>query len=215
VTTTTERGRRRQQALFDFLGQYAAATTDQLAALIWGGNERLARQHLLAYTRAGQLRRLPHPVYRNGAYVYTRRQSATSHTQKVLHHLSEVDFYLAVVSHLARYGARTVAEMDWGPGVVPDQTVIWRDAVWAVEHHLSGQFGHASDYQRFMEEEAYTLCHWWRDGLRLGLLVITGGAGAGDHVRAQLRRYSPSGLTWRVGTREEILRDPGPWLRLR
>lgn len=213
MATTTERGRRRQQALYDFLGQYAAATTDQLAALIWAGNERLARQHLLAFTRAGQLRRLPHPLYRNGAYVYTRRQSATSHSQKVLHHLSEVDFYLAVVRSLARYGARTVAEMEWAPGLIPDQTVIWRDAVWAVEHHLSGQFGHAGDYQRFMEEEAYTLCHWWREGLRLGLLVIVGGAGAADHAMAQLRRNSPPGLTWRVAARENVLRDPGACLK--
>jgi len=211
--TTTEKGRRRQRALFDFLGQYAAATTDQLATLIWGGNGRLARQHLLAYTRAGHLRRLPHPLFRNGAYVYTRRQSATSHTQKVLHHLSEVDFYLAVVRHLGHYGARTVAEMEWGQGLVPDQTVIWRDAVWAVEHHLSGQFGHAGDYQRFMEEEGYVLSHWWRERLKMGLLVITSGAGAVDHVVAQLKRYTPPGLVWRVGTREAVLKDPGSWLK--
>lgn len=213
MVTNVQKGRRRQQALFDLLGMYQAATTHQLATLVWGGNERLAREHLLAYTRAGQLRRLPHPVYRNGAYVYTRRQSATSHTQKILHHLAALDLHIAVARHLGRYGARTVAEMAWGPGLQPDQTIIGRDSVWAVEHHLSGQFSHAPDYRRFWEEESYALCHWWREGIRIGLLVITGSAGAADHVVAQLKRNNPPGLTWRVATRESVLRDPVPWLK--
>lgn len=212
--TTTEKGRRRQQALFDFLARYPMATTDQLARVIWAGNQRLARSHLLRFTREEQLRRLPHPLFRNGSYVYTAgSRRGTTHSQKVLHHLAAVDFHLAMSRDLARHGARTISEMQWGSRLVPDQTVIWREKAWAVEHHLSGQFGHAGDYQRFMEEEQYTLCHWWKEGMRLGLLVITGGAGAVDHVVAQLQRQSPPGLTWRVGSRESVLRDPGRWLK--
>lgn len=210
--TDVQRGRRRQQALFDLLGMYQAATTDQLAALIWGGNQRLAREHLLAYTRAGKLRRIPHPVFRNGAYVYTRGSKATSHSQKILHHLAAMDFHIAVARHLGRYGARTVAEMSWAQGLQPDQTIIWKDTVWAIEHHLSGPFAHGADYRRFLEEEGYMQCHWWRPGLRIGLLVVTVPVFL-DHVQGQLKRHNPRGFTWRVGTRENVLKDPGVWLK--
>lgn len=211
--TSVQKGRRRQQALFELLGMYQAATTHHLAALVWGGNERLARQHLLAYTRAGQLHRHPHPIYRHGAYVYTRRRMKTSHSQKILHHLSEMDLHLAVAKHLGRYGARTVAEMAWGPGLQPDQTVFWRNFVWAVEHHMSGQFVHGPDYRRFMEEEEYAACSWWRQGVRMGLLVITGSAGAQEHVRSQLQRCDLAGMVWRVAHRESVLADPGAWIK--
>ncbi|MGE5508226.1 MAG: hypothetical protein ACM3RP_07095 [Chitinophagales bacterium] len=211
--TTTAKGRARQQALLDLLDRYPAATTDQLAALLWRGDQRLARRHLLAAVRAHLVRRVPHPLYRNGAYVYSRSGRSTSHSQKVLHNLAAVDFHLAVTRSLGRYGARTVPELPWAPWLIPDQTVLWRESVWAVEHHLSGAFSHGPDYQRFMEEEVYTLCHWWRPGLRLGLLVITAPVML-DHVRAQLRRHDLSGLTWRIGTRENVLRDPGPSLKL-
>ena len=69
--------------------------------------------------------------------------------------------------------------------MVPDQTVLWKDRVWAVEHHLSGPFQHAGDYQRLIEEEGYTLCGWWRPELRIGLLGVTGPE-AVEHVRGQL-----------------------------
>jgi hypothetical protein len=211
--TTTLKGRARHEALFAFLARYPMATTDQLAALIWSGNERLARAHLLRFVQEGRLRRLPHPLYRNGAFVYMAHgERGTGHSQKVLHHLQAVDFHLAVTRQLGRHGARVTPEMPWAPGLVPDQTVWWREAVWAVEHHLSGPFSHASDYQRFMEEEEATCCHWWRPGLRIGLLVVTVPAQV-DHVRAQLRLRDPPELTWRVATREGALRDPGAWLK--
>jgi hypothetical protein len=210
--TDVQKGRRRQQALFELLGMYQAATTQQLATLVWAGNERLARQNLLAYTRAGQLRRLPHPVYRNGPYVYTKGARSSAHSQKILHHLATMDFHVAIARHLGRYGARTVAEMAWAEGLQPDQTVFLRDMVWAVEHHLSGQFSHASDYRRFMEEEIYSSCHWWREGLRIGLLVITASTML-EHVRSQLRLRDPAGLTCRVVTRESALKDPGSLLK--
>lgn len=211
--TSTEVGRRRQQALFAFLDRYPMATTDQLAALIWGGDGRLARHHLLRFTREGQLRRLPHPVFRNGAYVYTAgSRRATSHSQKVLHHLMEVEFHLAVTRQLGRYGARVIPELPWGPGVVPDQTVLWKDRVWAVEHHLTGAFQHAGDYQRLGEEEGYTLCGWWKPELRPGLLVVTGPA-AVEHVRGQLIRAGLEWLPWKVVLGESVLRDPGAWLK--
>lgn len=211
--TTTEKGRGRQRALFEFLSQYPMATTDQLAELLWSGDARLARHHLLRFTRAGQLRRLPHPLFRNGAYVYTATsRRATAHSQKVLHHLMEVEFHLAVTRQLARYGARVIPELPWGPGVVPDQTVFWKDRVWAIEHHLTGAFQHAGDYQRLVEEEGYTLCGWWRPGLKMTLLVVTGPASA-EHVRGQLLRADLEGLTWKVILCESILRDPGAWLK--
>lgn len=69
------------------------ATTAPLAALIWAGDERLARA-LLQITHDGLLRRPPHPLYRNGCYVYLARgERATTHSQKVLHHLQAVDFH--------------------------------------------------------------------------------------------------------------------------
>ncbi|HWI50755.1 MAG TPA: hypothetical protein VNT01_01270 [Symbiobacteriaceae bacterium] len=188
------------------------ATTDQLASLVWVGNGRLARHHLLRFVRDGRLRRLPHPLFRNGSYVYTMTDRATAHSQKVLHHLAAVDFHIAVTRHLGRYGARIVPELPWGPGVVPDQTVMWKEAVWAVEHHLSGDFRHAGDYRQFAEEERFEACHWWRPGLRLGLLVIAT-ANDVDHIRTQLRRHDPPGLTWRIVLRDAALRDPGAYLK--
>lgn len=162
--------------------------------------------------RDGQLRRVPHPLYRNGAYVYTRSERSTSHSQKVLHHLAAMDFHLSVIRHLARYGARVIPEMPWGPGLIPDQTVLWKETAWAVEHHLSGQFSHAGDYRRFMEEEQFELSNWWRPGLRTGLLVVTTPT-ALEAVRTRLHQGDPPGLAWRVCTRESALRDPGSWLK--
>lgn len=213
MATTTERGRARHRGLFDFLNRYHMATTDQLAALIWSGDVRLARHHLLRFVRDGLLRRLPHPLYRNGAYVYTTTARTTAHSQKVLHHLAAVDFHLAVVRQLGRYGARVVPELPWAPGVIPDQTVIWQQGVWAVEHHMSGPFRHAGDYQRLLEEEAYQLCPWWREGIRLGLLVVTS-PGAVEHVRGQLARQDLTDITSRIVTRTGVLREPGAWLKI-
>jgi hypothetical protein len=211
--TSTEKGRRRQQALFDLLGQYQAATTDQLADLLWGGDQRLARGHLLRFVRDGRLRRYPHPLYRHGPYVYTRSDRKSGHSQKILHHLMAMDFHLAVTHHLGKFGARVIPELPWGPGSVPDQTVLWKETVWAVEHHLTGEFRHGPDYRRFMEEEQFETCHWWREGIRIGLLVVTQ-AGHLEHVKGLLRRNAPPGLTVRVALRENVLRDPGPYLKL-
>lgn len=211
--TTTEKGRRRQQALFDFLAQYSAATTDQLAGLLWAGDQRLARGHLLRFFKDGQLRRFPHPLYRHGPYVYTRSDRQSGFSQKILHHLVAVDFHLAVIRHLGKHGARVIPELPWGSGSIPDQTVLWKDSVWAVEHHLSGEFRHGPDYRRFMEEEEFETCHWWRKGVCLGLLVLTQASNL-EHVRGSLRRYQPPGLTVRVALRENFLRDPGPYLKL-
>jgi len=210
--TSVEKGRRRQQALFDLLSQYQAATTDQLASILWAGDQRLARGHLLRYVREGQLRRFPHPIYRHGPYVYTRSDRRTAHSQKVLHHLAAMDLHVAAIRQLGRLGARIIPEMPWGPGLIPDQTILWKDAVWAVEHHLSGEFGHGADYRRFMEEEQYETCHWWRHGIRLGLLVVTHSMHV-EHTKSRLKRYNPPGLTWRVAVRENVLRDPGPYLK--
>lgn len=185
----------------------------QLAALIWNGDEQLARQHLLRFTREGLLRRYPHPLYRNGPYVYTNAiERATVYSQKVLHHLQEVDFHVAVTRQLGRHGARIIPELPWGEGLIPDQTVLYRDAVWAIEHHLSGPFTHAADYQRFMEGEEYTACHWWRPEMRMGLLVITPQSSM-DHVVQRLRPRSFEGLVWRVASRQNALRDPGGLLK--
>lgn len=211
--TSTEKGRRRQQALFDLLGQYHGATTDQLAALLWNGDQRLARAHLLRFVREGQLRRFPHPVLRHGPYVYTRSDRNSGHSQKILHHLAAMEFHLAIIRHLARFGARVIPELPWGPGLVPDQTVLWRETVWAVEHHLSGEFRHVADYQRFMQEEQYETCHWWRPETRLGLLVVTQVVHL-EHVKGHFSKGNPEGLTWRVALRENILKDPGPYLKL-
>lgn len=218
-----EKGRARQRALFAFLDAYEVATTDQLAQLFWGGTSehqlRLARSHLLRYLRAPpekvprKLLRLPHPLYRNGAYVWTTRQKGTGHTQKVLHHLQLVDFHIAVVGQIARYGARVVPELPWAPGLIPDQTVFWKDAVWAIEHHLNGPFSHGGDYRQFMEEEAFSLCHWWKSGVRMGLLVLTT-SGLLDHVRRQLQLANVVSLTCRVATRDSALRNLGTWLKL-
>jgi hypothetical protein len=145
--------------------------------------------------------------------VYTAgSRRATAHSQKVLHALAEVDLHVAITRQLGRYGARVIPELPWGPGVVPDQTVLWKDRVWAVEHHLTGAFQHAGDYRRLIEEEAYTLCGWWRPGLTLGLLVVTHPA-AVEHVRGQLLRAGTAGLSWRVVLSDSILRDPGTWLK--
>lgn len=211
-TVTTGKGRARHEALFSFLARYPMATTDQLAALIWAGDARLARHHLLRFVRDGQLRRLPHPLYRNGSYVYTLTTRSTTHSQKVLHSLAEVDFHVAITRQLGRYGARIVPELPWAPGLIPDQTVFWRDAVWAVEHHMTGPFQHAGDYQRFMEEEAVELCSWWRPGLRVGLIVVVGPTST-EHVRGQLKQREPPGLAWKIVLREGVLRDPGAYLR--
>lgn len=213
--THTEIGRRRLQALFDLLGMYQAATTNQLAELFWGGDQRRARRYLLRFLqeKPPKLHRLPHPLHRNGPYVYTLTHRSSVHSQKVVHHLALMDFHLAVVRHLAHQGARTVPELPWGAGLVPDQTIFWRDTVWAVEHHMSGQFSHTDDYRRFMEEEAYRLCHWWRPALRVGLAVLVSGSGSLEHVRGHLKRHNPPGLTWRVATRETALSSPEALLR--
>lgn len=211
--TTTAKGRRRHEALFAFLDLYAMATTDQLAALVYNGDRRLARGHLLRFHRDGLLRRLPHPLYRNGCYVYMSRcDRATSHSQKVLHHLQAVDFHLAVTRALARYGARVIPELQWAAGVVPDQTLMRSDSVWAIEHHLSGEFRHAQDYRQMIEDEAHTLCHWWKPGLKLGLLVVTDATFL-ERVQTQLKRAGTIGIPWRVGTKANVLRDPAAYLK--
>jgi hypothetical protein len=209
--TPTAKGRARQRGLFDFLSQYHAATTDQLARLLWRGDRRLAGRHLLRFVRDGRLRRLPHPTERHGPFVYLLRDRS-AHSPKIAHHLAEVDFHLAVMEQMAHVGARVIPELPWGPGSIPDQTVILRDGVWAVEHHLTGQFAHASDYRRFLEEEQYQTCEWWRPGIRIGLLVVTSLRFV-DQVRFQLKLHDPPGLTWHVGTRENVLDDVRAWLK--
>lgn len=197
----------------NFLARYPLATTNQLAALIWGGDHRLARYHLLRLARQGLLRRLPHPLQRNGSYVYMAQGSrSTLHTQKVLHHLAAVDFHVTVSRQLGRHGARVIPEIPWAPGLIPDQTVLWKETACAVEHHLTGRFRHAADYQRFVEDQAYELCHWWRPGMRLGLLVVVHPTEV-EHVRSQLRQHQLPGLAWRIVLREGALRDPGAALR--
>lgn len=213
MTLTTAKGRARHEALFAFLARYQMATTDQLAALIWAGDTRLARHHLLNFVREGRLRRLPHPLYRNGSYVYTLTARATAYSQKVLHHLATVDFHVAVTRQLGRHGARVIPELPWAQGLIPDQTVFWKDGVWAVEHHLTGPFRHGGDYRQFMEEDAYELCSWWRPGHRIGLLVVVD-TPVVDHVKGQLKQREPPGLAWRIVMKDAILRDPKAVLAL-
>lgn len=96
--------------------------------------------------------------------------------------------------------------------MVPDPSVLWRDAVWAGEHHLNGELRHDGDYQRLLEGEGHTLCHWWWPEVRMGLLVVTAPVFL-EHVKGQLRRHELPGLAWRGVTRDGALRDPGAWLR--
>lgn len=96
---------------------------------------------------------------------------------------------------------------------MPDQTVIWKESVWAVEYHLSGEFRHGPDCRRFMEEEQFESCPWWREGVRLGLLVVTQSVYL-EHVKGHLRWTAPGGLTCRVALRENVLQNPVPYLKL-
>jgi hypothetical protein len=211
---TTAKGRARHEALFNFLLRYPMATTTQLAELIWAGDQQLARQHLLRFTRDGLVRRVPHPLYRNGAYVYSARtERRTAHSQKVLHHLQAVDLHIAVTRQLGRYGARVIPELPWGEGLIPDQTVLWRESAWAIEHHLTGSFAHASDYLRFIEEEEFRGCHWWREGMKVGLVVITAPAMA-DHVTQRIRSRLAHHVAWRVASLGTAIRDPGGLLKM-
>lgn len=213
--TAVETGRVRQQACLDFLDTYKAATTLQLACLLWRGNQRLASRHLLRFHEDGHLARFPHPLIRHGPYVYTRTGRNSAHSQKILHHLASVDCHIAITRHLGKHGARVIPELPWGRHLIPDQTVLWRDSVWAVEHHLSGQFSHSNDYRSFMEEEAYEMMHWYRRGMRIGLLVVTSTRYL-DHVQRELtsHKLKQAGLSWKVGSRENVLKDPLPWLQV-
>lgn len=212
-----------QRLVVEFLDLYHAATTDQLATLFWGGRRRLAQYHLRRMVEAGLLIRHPHPLDRRGPYVY--RLAGRVPGQKTAHQLAAVDFYLALRRDLARHGARSVPELAWSDQVRPDQTVWWRQATWAVEHHLTGKFEHARDYARFMEVGDYLACHWWRRDLEpeqqlIGLLVITEPQYL-EHVRRQLARWLPKQVTtrpgepvfvWRVGTRANVLQQLTNWL---
>lgn len=212
-----------QQRVIEFLDLYHAATTDQLAALFWGGRRRLAQYHLRRMVEDGRLSRHPHPVDRRGPYVY--RLAGRAPGQKTLHQLAAVDLYLALRRDLAHQGARTVPELAWSDQVRPDQTIWWRQVTWAVEHHLTGQFGHARDYARFFERGDYLACHWWRRDVApeeqvLGLLVVTEPQYL-DRVRRQLTRWLPQPgalrpgeplCVWRVGTRANVLAQPASWL---
>lgn len=211
-----------QHRVIEFLDLYHAATTDQLAELFWGGRRRLAQYHLRRMVEAGRLIRHPHPTDRRGPYVY--RLAGRVPGQKTVHQLAAVDFYLAL-RPLARQGARTVPELAWSDRVRPDQTVWWRQAVWAIEHHLNGPFEHAPDYARFLERGDYLTCHWWRRDVApeeqvLGLLVVTEPQYL-DRVRQQLTRWLPKPgamrpgeplFVWRVGTRANVLAQPASWL---
>lgn len=215
MQTPTQRGRTRQTLLLEFLGMYQAATTDQIAAHVYGGQARLARRHLLRMTQDGLLQRLPHPVWRKGPYVYTTGGRKTAHSQKVLHHLAAVDFHIAVIRQLGKDGARVIPELPWAPGSIPDQTVLWRQWSWAIEHHRTGGFLHGADYKQLMEEEQYQYASWWRPGMLIGLLVIVETPAAAAHVREQQARHNPPGLRWLVALREHALRDPRTLLTMR
>lgn len=212
-----------QRLVVEFLDLYHAATTDQLATLFWGGRRRLAQYHLRRLVESGRLTRHPHPLDRRGPYVY--RLAGRAPGQKTAHQLAAVDFYLALRRDLARQGARSVPELAWSDQVRPDQTVWWRQATWAVEHHLSGRFEHARDYAQFLERGDYLACHWWRRDLNpeaqlIGLLVVTEPQYL-DRVRQQLTRWLPKPgamrpgeplFVWRVGTRANVLAQPASWL---
>lgn len=205
-------GRRRQEIALEFLSLYHAATTTQLADLLWGGDQKLARKHLLRLSQTGLVERYPHPIIRGGPYVYIRSDCKSAHSQKVLHHLSLVDMHIAIVrSALGKQGARIIPELPWAKHLIPDQTVIMRDAVWAVEHHLSGRFTHGSDYRRHFEDEGWRRKHWWRDGMLVHLLIVTSPRLL-DGVRDQVARHRLGDVA-RVAIVENVLADPTRYLK--
>jgi hypothetical protein len=221
--TTTEKGRRRIEAILAILDRYPMATTDQLAQLVFAGDCRLARRHLLKLAteepgRPAILDRVPHPIHRGGSFVWMLKKRGgrrTAHSQKVLHHLQAVAFHIAAARALGHKGARVVPELPWGTGVQPDQTLTIPGnppTVWAIEHHLGGTFAHGPDYQGFLAEEEFELAPWWKPGIRIGLLVVTE-SNMVEPIRARLGALQLGGITWRVGAKDQVLRDPVPYLK--
>lgn len=205
-----EIGRRRRARALELLAAYGYLTGDQLARAVWGGRDRLARRHLLRGVQEGIWRRLPHPLDRSGCYIYTLGRRSTMHSQQVLHCLAKAELHVSLMIR----GATVLPESPWGRDCVPDQTVIWRGTVWAVEHHLSGQFTHLMDYRRCLEEASYEDTDWWQEGLQIGLLILPS-HDLGDHVRRAIQRTPLRGTTIRVVELAAVVRNPALWLQIK